>query len=201
MATWLALLAVAFLTAPASDPNQNEVTMKLLTFQLDGINQSFVALFNLMGVWPLLFLVMLGFDTTEQRVWRWPFLLGSFILGAFALLPYLVLRRWGAPKRAPTVKWLRALGSRTFAVMLLVGAGAMCAWFIVGDVAAFARLFHTNQFAYVMSFDFIACTVAGVLLCIEDASVRPAAPGWAWSIGSAVGFSVRLVQAPLARLR
>jgi len=200
LTTWLLLLAVSFLTAPPADPNQNELTLKVLTFQLEGLNLSLVALFNLMGVWPMVFMAMLAFDTTEQRVWRWPFVLGAFVLGAFALLPYLVFRRWGAPKRAADSRWLRLLGSRGTALVLTVlGAGLVVLFFAGGDLGAFVSLCRTNQFAYVMSFDFIACTIAGVLLSLEDASARPASPTWAWSLASSVGTSARLMLAPLAQ--
>jgi hypothetical protein len=199
LGTWLALLAVAFLTSPPSDPNTLELVKGILVGKVAGVNTSFLALFAVMGVWPLIFIVLLAFDSTEQRVWRWPFVLGSFALGSFALLPYLVLRRWGAPRRDPNFRWLRVLGSRWLALVLTLEAAGLLAVFFLGEHAAFAQRFHRDQFTYVMCFDFLACTVAGVLLTLEDVFLRPTSPSWAWALLSAVGVPLRLVFAPLSK--
>ena len=197
---WLTLLAIAFVGSPAASPDQNAMIVKMLTFRLDGVNLSLFALFNLMGVWPMVFIVLLAFDTTEQRVWRWPFVLGSFALGAFALLPYLVLRKWGAQKRVADKAWLQALGSRWAAGFLLSAALALSFMFFAsGDLEGFAKLFQHDQFTFVMSFDFIACSAAGVLLSLEDAAVRATSPSGLWSLGGAVGAAYRLVRSPLGR--
>jgi hypothetical protein len=114
------------------------------------------------------------------------------------LLPYLVLRRWGAPKRPADRRWLRFLGSRWVAGALALAALALTAlFFFGGGLPEFAAMLKTNQFAFLMSCDFIACTVAGLLLAVEDARVRPAAsPGW-WAIGSVIGAALRLAVTPL----
>jgi len=199
LGTWLALLAVAFLTSPPSDPNTLEQVKGILVGRIAGVNTSFLALFTLMGVWPLIFIVLLAFDSTYQKVWRWPFVLGAFALGSFVLLPYLVLRRWGAPRRDPNRGWLRLLGSRWVALLLTLEAAALLAVFFFAEHAAFAQLFHRDQFTYVMFFDFVACTVAGLLLTLEDVFLRPTSPSWAWALLSAVGVPLRLVFAPLSK--
>lgn len=180
----------------------NEVIVKMLTGRFDGVNLSLFALFNIMGVWPMVFVVVLAFDTTEQKVWRWPFVCGSFALGAFALLPYFVLRKWGAPKRQANGWWLRVLGSRWVALALCGAAGALVTLFFAsGQLAGFTALFRGDQFTYIMSFDFVACSIAGGLLAFEDSEVRPTSPSWAWSLGSVIGVSWRYFRAPLATVR
>lgn len=196
---WLGLLAVAFLTAPSADPRTNERIIDLLRGHFDGVNLSFVALFSLMGVWPMLFAAMLAFDTTEQKVWRWPFIVGAFALGAFALLPYLVLRRWGVARRSGHTGLLRVLGSRWFALLCTLLSVVFTALFLGGGLGDFRALFRDDQFTYVMSFDFIACTIAGVLLSLEDSVLRPHTPSWRWSLASAIGVGFRLFVAPPSR--
>lgn len=199
LSVWVALLAIAFLTSPDADPRTNERIGHLLQGQLDGVNLSFFALFCLMGVWPMIFAAMLAFDSRDTKVWRWPFVLGAFALGAFALMPYLVLRRWGAPRETQNVFWLRSLGSRWFALLCTALAALFTLLFFAGgDLAGFPALFRDDQFTYVMSFDFIACTLAGVLLSLEDAAVRAHAPSWRWALGSIIGVALRLVRAPSA---
>jgi hypothetical protein len=176
---WLVLVAVAFGLSPPAAPDTNALLVKMMTGQLDGVNLSLFALFNLMGVFPMAFLALLAFDSPEQPVTKWPFVLGSFALGAFALLPYLVLRRWDLPRRAPSSWWLRLLASRGLAATLVALALGLVALFLFGDVGRFAHSFRTEQFPFVMSFDFVACCLAGVMLGREEARVR-GQPVLAW---------------------
>lgn len=46
-----------------------------------------------MGVWPLIYTALLVVDGQEQRFPAWPFAAFSFAVGAFALLPYFILRQ------------------------------------------------------------------------------------------------------------
>jgi hypothetical protein len=169
---WLVLLAAAVFWGPPAASDANDVIMKMVTGRLDGVNPSLYALFNLMGLFPLAFLCLLAFDSTEQRVPKWPFVILSFGLGAYVLLPYLVLRRWNLPRRAVSTWWQRVLGSRFVGGVLTVLAIGLVVLFLFGDVQAFVHAFRTEQFPYAMSLDFFACCVAGALLGREEARVR-----------------------------
>ncbi|MDP3499103.1 MAG: hypothetical protein Q8S33_02170 [Myxococcales bacterium] len=169
---WLVLLATAILFAPPAAPDTTKVIFGMVTGQLDGVNTSLFALFNLMGVFPMAFLAVLALDSTEQRVPKWPFLVLSFGLGAYVLLPYLVMRRWNLPRRAASTWWLRLLGSRLVGGVLTLLALTLVSLFVVGDVRAFMELFRTEQFPFAMSLDFIACCVAAALLGREEATLR-----------------------------
>lgn len=172
LVVWLVLVTVAVLGAPPAAPDTNDVILKMLTGQLDGVNTSLFALFNLMGVFPMAFLAVLAFDSPEQRVPKWPFIILSFALGAYVLLPYLVARRWNLPRRAASTWWLRMLGSRLVGGALTVVALTLVALFVVGDVRTFLEHFRTEQFPFAMSLDFMACCVAGALLGREEATLR-----------------------------
>lgn len=171
-ALWLSLLGVAFVAAPPASPDTNAVIVKMMTGQLEGVNVPLFALFNLMGVFPMAFLALLSADSREQRVPKWPFVVGSFALGAFALLPYLALRQWNLPRRELDSRALRLLGSRGFGVALLLAAVALVGLFVTGDLGGFAELLHTQQFPFVMSCDFVACCLAAAWLAREEAKVR-----------------------------
>ena len=92
-ALYLALWLVA-VTAPAADAAA--VLPDLLAFE--GPDAWSIVIFNLMGVWPVLAGAPLLADGPGQRVPAWPFVLLSFAAGAFVLIPYLLLRRWGRPR-------------------------------------------------------------------------------------------------------
>jgi hypothetical protein len=164
---WSALLALAFLTSPPAAPDTGALLVHFMTGQLDGQNLSLFALFNLMGVWPAAMAVALRFDASP---WKWPFVLGGFALGAFALLPWLVLRPWDG-RRATSASGL--LGSRWLARALALAGAGLGLLFLVGDLPGFVVLWRTQQFPYVMSLDFAAMTLAAGLLRLERPTAAP----------------------------
>ncbi|MBL8940398.1 MAG: hypothetical protein JNM69_37975 [Archangium sp.] len=170
--TWLLLLTTAFLFSPPAAPDTNDVIRRMLVGQLEGINVSLFALFNVMGVLPMSFLAVLAFDAKAQRVPKWPFVMASFALGAYALLPYLVLRQWELPRRPAETWWLRLLSSRLLGVVLTALGLTLVALFVTGDVRGFVTLVRTQQFPFAMTLDFAACWVLGALLAREEARVR-----------------------------
>ena len=171
---WLALVGAAF-TAPPAAPDGARLIVKLATADLAGVNLSLFALFNLMGVWPMAMAVALRFD---QPWWKWLFLAASFGGGAFALLPYFVLRPWLELRREPTSFAGRLLSSRWVLRALVLAALCFGALFLFGGLGEFATLFDTQQFPRVMSLDFVAFCIAGLLLVTErgvsGAGVSPA---------------------------
>jgi hypothetical protein len=172
LALWAVLLGLAFLTAPPASPDTGAQVLRMLTGQLEGLNLSLFALFNLMGVWPAALAVALRFDASPLK---WPFVLGSFALGAFALLPWLVLRPWGTAPTLPATRVGRFLGSRWLRRGLALAFAALLALFVLGDLPAFAVLWRTQQFPYVMSLDFAAMGLAAALLAVER-GLTPAPP-------------------------
>lgn len=169
LSLWLALLGVSFATAPPASPDTSEVVVKMLTGRLEGVNLSLFALFNLMGVWPMAMAVALRFDPPG---WKWPFIAGSFALGAFVLLPYFVFRPWMAGHPAPS-SWLgRSLGHRLLHAALALAAVGLAALFALGDLPGFVELWRSQQFPYVMSLDFVAMTLARGLLALPVRQAR-----------------------------
>ena len=163
-ALWTALLAITLFTAPPAAPDTGELISRLASGQLEGVNLSLFALFNLMGLWPAAMAVALRFDAPW---WRWLFVLVSFGLGAFALLPYFVVRPWLEPRREPSSFIGRLLSSRWVLRALALAALCFGALFLLGGRADFATLARTQQFPYVMSLDFFAFCGAAVLLVLE----------------------------------
>lgn len=171
---WCGLWGAA-LAAPPASPDTSRLIVKLATADLAGVNLSLFALFNLMGVAPLAMAVGLRFDTPW---WKWVFLAASLVVGAFALLPYFVLRPWLELRREPTSFAGKLLSSRWVWRALVVAAVCFGGLFCFGGVGEFAQLVRTQQFPWVMSFDFLALCFAGLLLFAErevsGAGVSPA---------------------------
>ncbi|MFP3488833.1 hypothetical protein R0K20_14610, partial [Staphylococcus sp. SIMBA_130] len=51
-----------------------------------------LAMFSLLGVFPAVF-ALLFLRNVSGSVPAWPFVVGSFVLGAFSLLPYFILNK------------------------------------------------------------------------------------------------------------
>ena len=91
---WLAFIGYAFLLAPPAQPDTFELIKNLSLSNTEGINPLIIALFNLMGIWPLIYGCLLFIDGRGQKIPAWPFAIGSFALGAFVLIPYLSATRF-----------------------------------------------------------------------------------------------------------
>ena len=149
---WLLLVADLALLSPPPAPEQGAWIQEALRGQWHGKNPATIALFNIMGLWPFAFASRLSGEL-RARLPAWPFVLGSVVVGAFALLPYLVLRPTPPPGRDPG--WgLRWLAHPAVLAVLGIAALGMAGWGLLrGDLAALATAFRTEQLVQVMSLD------------------------------------------------
>ncbi len=163
-ALWIALIAITVFTAPPGAPDTGDLIGRMVTGKLEGVNLSLFALFNLMGVWPAVMAVALRGDAPW---WKWPFIALSFGVGAFALLPYFILRPWLVRPGEDTSFIARLLSSIWVRRALMLAVLCFGTLFFLGGLTEFAHLFRTQQFPYVMSFDFFAFCAAATLLAAE----------------------------------
>lgn len=185
---WIVLVAVAFGGSPPPRPDQGAWLVRLVTFDLEGIEPWVVAHFDAMGLWPFLLAVL-----TRDRLfapWRrgsgpaWPFVVGSMALGAFALLPWFV---WGRPDPTPLPRAARWLAHPALPAAIGVAGAALVAWAaLTGDPRAWAEAFRTEQFIWAMAFDFCALWAISVALATQARAERPA-PNPAWCALPLVG--------------
>jgi hypothetical protein len=170
---WLLFSLYAFLLAPGDDPGTLDLIIRLSSGQWEGINPLVVALFNLMGVWPLIYCGVMVVDGANQSLKAWPFALGAFGFGAFSVLPYLALRE-PSPQAPQTLgrggQWFqsRILG----AIALGLGCGFLAYGLGQGDWADFWQQWHQSRFIHVMSLDFCALSVVFPALLGDDLSRR-----------------------------
>lgn len=169
---WLFFTVYAFVFAPPSQPETLELITKLATAQIAGINPLVVALFNLMGVLPLVYACLLLVDGRGQKIAAWKLLLPSFGVGAFALLPYLALRKKNPYWIGKLDRVLRVLESPLTAILLGVTVLSLIFWGInSGDWSNFVQQWHNSKFIHVMSLDFcLLCLLLPML--VKDDLVR-----------------------------
>ncbi|MEM6836425.1 MAG: DUF2834 domain-containing protein [Cyanobacteria bacterium P01_C01_bin.120] len=152
---WLAFALYTFLLAPPDQPDTAQLIQQLASGQWDDINPAIVALFNLMGIWPMAYACLALIDGHGQKPPAWPFVAGSFGLGAFLLLPYLVLRQPDPSFTPPKSKLLSIVDSRWLGLSLLAGSLALIVYGLyAGDWSDFVSQWQTNRFIHVMSLDF-----------------------------------------------
>lgn len=183
-ALWLGFSVYAFGFAPPDRPDTFELIVRMATGDWAGINPAVLALFNLMGIWPLIYAYVLLADGRGQRLWAWPFVTASFGVGAFALLPYLALRRPN-PSLAGTRDWLlKFCDRRLLALPLLLATIALLVWGIGwGDWADFGQQWRSDRFIHVMSLDFCLLTLLFPTILGDDLARRGLQqPGIFWAI-------------------
>ncbi|WP_247215814.1 DUF2834 domain-containing protein [Synechococcus sp. C9] len=170
---WLGFVGYAFLLAPPDQPETWDLIQRLIRFDVAGVNPLIVALFNLMGVWPGIYAAVLLTDGRGQKIPAWPFVAGSFALGAFALLPYLALRR-PFPEWRGSVSWgLRLWNSRVLGVVWLgLTLGFMGYGLSQGSWGEWWQAFQTSRFIHVMSLDFLLLSVLFPLVLGDDMTRR-----------------------------
>lgn len=172
---WLALVSYAFILAPPDRPETLDLIVQLSTGQVAGINPAIVALFNLMGVWPFVYGAVLFADGRGQAVRAWPFAIGSMVVGAFALLPYLALRRSNPTFTGDRSRWLKFWDSRGLAIGLSLAAIGLLSWGLSqGNWSDFGHQWQTSRFIHVMSLDFVLLSFLFSSLIPDDLARR----GW-----------------------
>ncbi|MEA5512235.1 DUF2834 domain-containing protein [Crocosphaera sp. UHCC 0190] len=172
---WLGFITYAFVFAPPDQPDTLDLIKSLSLGQWDGINPLIIALFNIMGIWPVIYSVLLFRDGQQQKIPAWPFAVGSFALGAFALLPYLVLREpitTIQPKLKEVKsesKLLQILESRWLGIGILIGVMTLLTYgFGQGNWSDFVQQWQTNRFIHVMSLDFCMLAILFPTLLGDD---------------------------------
>ncbi|MEM1292649.1 MAG: DUF2834 domain-containing protein [Cyanobacteria bacterium P01_H01_bin.162] len=152
---WLGFVVYAFRFAPPDQPDTAQLIQQLATGEWQALNPAVVALFNLMGLWPLAYAGLAIADGHGQKIPAWPFVIGSFGLGAFLLLPYLILRQPNPAFTPPSSKLIALLDSRWLGISLLAGTLVLMGYGIyAGNWVDFVSQWQSSRFIHVMSLDF-----------------------------------------------
>jgi hypothetical protein len=180
---WLGLITYAFVFAPPDQPDTFELIKNLSTGQWQGINPLVIALFNIMGVWPLIYSAVIFIDGRSQKILAWPFAAASFAVGAFALLPYLILRQPNQEFTGEKNLLIKCLDSRITGVVLTIGAAILVAYGLQGNWGDFVQQWQTSRFIHVMSLDFcVLCLLFPTLLGDDMARRGWKNPSFFWII-------------------
>ncbi|MFB2922947.1 DUF2834 domain-containing protein [Aerosakkonema funiforme] len=152
---WIGFVSYAFLLAPPTQSDTWTLIKNLSIGKLEGINPIIVSLFYIMGVWPMIYSCVLFIDGKGQKIRAWPFAIGSFGVGAFAVLPYLALREQNREFTGEKNLFLKVVDSRWTAIFISLSAVGLVGYaMLAGDWGDFIKQWQTSQFIHVMSLDF-----------------------------------------------
>ena len=178
---WLGFIAYAFFLAPPAQPDTAELIANLSSGKWQDINPLVVSLFNLMGIWPIIYSCLILIDGRQQKFPAWPFATASFGVGAFAILPYLALREPNQKFTGSLGGLLKFLDSRWFGIALTLGAIVLLSYGLTGDWGDFIRQWQTSRFIHVMSLDFcLLCLLFSFLLGDDIARRSMKNSPWFW---------------------
>ncbi|WOD39595.1 DUF2834 domain-containing protein [Nodosilinea sp. E11] len=176
---WLGFVLYAFILAPPDRPDTVDLIFRLSTGAWDGINPVVVAVFNAMGLWPVVYAAVALVDGQGQKLRAWPFVVMSFAVGAFALLPYLALRQPNPQFSGSKNALLRLLEARWLGALLTAGAIALAGFALLkGDWPDFWQQWQTSRFINVMSLDFCALWLLFPVLLKDDMARRGLSQPW-----------------------
>ncbi|XP_056171131.1 uncharacterized protein LOC115688833 isoform X2 [Syzygium oleosum] len=163
---WGGIMYYVFNLASNQTPSRDMYFLqKLLNLKGDDgfrMNGVLVSLWNIMGLWPLVYSMLLlpTGRSSKGSVPVWPFTVLSFFGGIYALIPYFVL--WKPPpppvEEAELSRWpLNFLESKlTAGIVFLAGLGLITYAAFAGgdDWREFFQYFRESKFIHVTSLDF-----------------------------------------------
>lgn len=166
-------MGYGFFLAPPDHPDTLDLIGRLIRGPWQGINPLVIALFNLMGIWPFIYTAVVLVDGRGQKLPGWLFAAGGFLLGAFALIPYLALRRPNPTFQGPLDWGLRIWEWRGTGILLLLATVGLVGYGVTqGNWADFWHQWQTRRFIHLMSIDFCLLTLLFPLLLGDDLARR-----------------------------
>jgi len=187
-----ALLYYAAVLAPAQTPYRDQYFIEKLVGlrSNDGfvINTILVCEFYIMGLWPVVYssLLLPSARNEKRGVPAWPFLILSFGVGAFALLPYFGL--WQPPPPKVTNDELKkfplnVLENKLVAYGALLSGIGLCITAALAGADQWTEMFQyarESKFIHVMSIDFLTLSTLAPFWVYNDMATRRWLDKGAW---------------------
>ncbi len=170
---WVGFVSYAVVFAPPDQPDTLDLIINLSSGKWEGVNPLIISLFNLMGVWPAIYACVMLIDGRGQKIPAWPFTIGSFFVGAFAVIPYLALRQSNREFTGEKTAIYKFIDSRIIGIILAIPALVLLWYgFSNGSWSDFVQQWQTSRFIHVMSLDFCMLCLLFPALLSDDLARR-----------------------------
>jgi hypothetical protein len=153
---WFGFIMYALFLAPGKGFTSDPIVQDLLAGNFAEVDPLVVTVFSFLGLFPFLFASLL-IPVERGKIPVWPFVLGSFFLGAFSLLPYFFLRKRNTPSSMRNPKWIhKILISNVFSILLILLAFSSSIYLLNGfSLITYWEAFNNSKLVSVMTFDFL----------------------------------------------
>lgn len=169
---WLALSAQALLASPSLRPETLDLLWSLFGPPGPSVDPGVYAVFNLLGAWPMMYASVLLADGAGRRLVAWPFVVGAFFSGAFAVLPYLALRGDHTDFRGQRRGFVWFFDTRAFGVFVALFSLGLIVHGLGVDPDAYRALFHADKLVHIMSIDLCVLSLAFPVVLGDDMARR-----------------------------
>lgn len=170
---WIVFITYGFFLSPPNQPDTFELIKNMSIGNWEGINPLIITLFNIMGIFPLIYAAVLLSDGRGQKIPAWAFATASFGMGAFAILPYLALRQPNGEFTGAKDRLLKFLDSRWLGIALSLATFALLGFGLTqGDWGDFIIQWQTSKFIHVMSLDFCLLSLLFPAILGDDMARR-----------------------------
>jgi hypothetical protein len=152
---WASFVAYTLWLAPLDRPYTWTFARQVATLHWHEINAYLLAIFWLMGVWPMIYASLMFADGRTQPFPAWPSFLVSNLTGVIGLTPYLLVRQRHPGFVGPKDGWINRLDRRSAGMVLLGIALALIAYALIsGDWQEYQTQFHHHAFVHLITLDF-----------------------------------------------
>jgi hypothetical protein len=164
---WVAFIGYAYFLAPGLRGVNDVILQDLLRFQSN--EPAILIVFSLLGVFPIAFALML-LRADRYSIPAWPFVIGSFGLGAFALLPYFIFvsDRPRRKNRTPAFLFYFVIHRIVILIVMVLAIFLMTIAGLQGNWHAYIDAFWQSHLVHVMTIDFVVLTVLSMLVIYRD---------------------------------
>lgn len=169
---WVAFPLYGFMASnfllPPDDGYTRQVVMASLTVDISAVEPLVFMVFNFLGVIPMTYALLVLFDGDEQPLPAWPFVILSFVVGAFGILFYVALRRWGRDVEGAKSRLQQQLDTRTGPAILLIVSLLLVIVGAGGSVQSYVDLWQTKPLVHIMTIDLVLLLLVLPFLAMDD---------------------------------
>jgi len=161
-------LVYIFIFAPSDTSNSFTLIQRMYSPEFRSVNPLIFSVFNLLGVWPMAFAVLVLEESKLQDFPVWPFILLSFFTGGFVYLIYFSLRKSVDERLSSTSLQKRIEKPRNMYLLIGVTILLLLYGFVFGDLGGYIQSFTKNSLVHVMTIDFLLLSLLFPVLMVDD---------------------------------